>query len=115
TIGKSSKVPVQQLSDGMSKAVQLGSLRGDERGCIPSESLDLTMSIVDECVPRRLDTDIDVSPPRKCVRFADGLPGRSLVDVCPIDFPVRRKQVPVHNKQVRNEQAVNVSDSVCSA
>ena len=64
---------------------------------------------------RRLDTDIDVSPPRKRVRFADCLPGRSLVDVCPIDFPVRRRQVPVHNKQVRNEQAGNVSDSVCSA
>ena len=56
TVGKSYRVHVQQLSDGMSnksdglsKSVQLGSQRGDERGCVPSESLDLTMSIVDEC------------------------------------------------------------------
>ena len=76
TDGKSGKVPVQQLSDSTSKAVQLGSLRGDDRRCIPSESLDLTTSIGDECVPGKLDTDIDVSPPRKHVRFADCLPGR---------------------------------------
>ena len=37
-----------------------------------------------------------------------------MVDVCPIDFPVRRKQIPVHNKQVRREQAVHISDYVCS-
>ena len=94
TIGKLNRVPVELVlnsmsntSDGMSKSVQLGSQRADERGCAPSESLDesldITMSIADECEPRRLDTDIDVSSPRKTrVRF------RSLVDVCPVDPPV---------------------------
>ena len=62
------------------------------------------MSVSDELEPhrldtavdvsRRLDTDVDVSPPRKRVRFADCLPGRSLADVCPVDPPLRRKQVP---------------------
>ena len=119
TIGKLNRVPVELVlnsmsntSDGMSKSVQLGSQRADERGCAPSESLDesldITMSIADECEPRRLDTDIDVSSPRKTrVRF------RSLVDVCPVDPPVGRKQVPVHSKQVRNKQEVPSSKYVC--
>ena len=104
TVGKSYRVPVQQLSDGMSNlsdgmsnSVQLGSQRGDGGGCVPSESLNLTMYITDELEPyrldsavdvsRRLDTDVYVSPPRKRVRVADCLPGRSLVDVCPVDPP----------------------------
>ena len=55
TVRKSYRVPVQQLSNGMSNLsdvmsnyVQLGSQRGDERRCVPSESLDLTMPVVDE-------------------------------------------------------------------
>ena len=132
TVGKSYRVPVQQLSDGvsnlsdgMSNSVQLGSQRGDGGGCVPSESLNLTMYITDELEPyrldsavdvsHRLDTDVYVSPPRKRVRVADCLPGRSLVDVCPVDPPVRRKQVPVHSKQERNKQEVRSSVHVCSA
>lgn len=53
-----------------------------KKGCVPSESLDVNMSVADEFEPRALDTDVDVyrrldtdtavSPPRnKRVRFGD--------------------------------------------
>ena len=55
---------MSDTADGPSKPVeQFGCQRGDERGCAPSESLDLSMSIVDGGGRRRLDTDTDVSPP----------------------------------------------------
>ena len=73
---------------------------------MPSESPGLTMSTVDEFEAHRLDTAIDVSPPRKPVRFADWVTGRLLVAVCSTDSPVRCKQVPVRNKQVHYSESV---------
>ena len=83
--GKLSRVPPQ--TDSLSVSVRSGNMRDDTRKHVLSESVALEdTSIRDET---NKDTVVaSPSPVSKRVRFADSVPGRSLVDMCPADLQV---------------------------
>ena len=88
--GKLSRVPPQ--TDSLSVSVRSGNLRDDTMKHLLSESFALEhTSIRDETSK---DTAVaDPSPASKRVRFADSVPGRSLVEMCPADLQVGNTQV----------------------
>ena len=92
--------------DCPSFSVRSGNPRADTGKHVLSESLTLEdMSICDETSK---DTAIVYSSPvSKRVRFADGVPGRSLVDMCPADPHVRNTQadflLPVPSEPVSRD------------
>lgn len=99
--GKLSRVSPQ--IDCPSVAGKSGSLRDDIEKHVLSEPFALEVtSIIDET---RDNTAVVVSSPvSKRVRFADSVPGRSLLDMCPADLKVSSTQgnssLPVTSESV---------------
>ena len=89
-IGKLSRVHPQ--TDSPSASVRSGNLRDDTRKHILSESF----SLEDTSIRDETNKDPVVagpSPVSKRARFADSVPGSSLVDMCPADLQVGTTQV----------------------